>query len=59
MTALLFSSTQDFALIEDRSGIAGHTSLLPAFLKSRKGGAPGSTVPSWMTRTYQPVKPVR
>ncbi len=36
--------TQDFALIDDRSGIAGHTSLLPAFLKSRTGGYDGKGV---------------
>lgn len=36
--------TQDFALIEDRSGIAEHASLLPAFLKSRTGGYDGKGV---------------
>lgn len=36
--------TQDFALIDDRSGIAGHAALLPAFLKSRTGGYDGKGV---------------
>jgi 5-(carboxyamino)imidazole ribonucleotide synthase len=36
--------TQDFALIQDKSGIAGHPSLLPAFLKSRTGGYDGKGV---------------
>jgi 5-(carboxyamino)imidazole ribonucleotide synthase len=36
--------TQEFALIADRSGIAAHTALLPAFLKSRTGGYDGKGV---------------
>ena len=36
--------TQDFALIDDRSEIAGHAALLPAFLKSRTGGYDGKGV---------------
>lgn len=36
--------TQDFALIDDKSAIAGHASLLPAFLKSRTGGYDGKGV---------------
>ncbi len=36
--------TQDFALIEDKSRIAEHASLLPAFLKSRTGGYDGKGV---------------
>lgn len=36
--------TQDFALIEDKARIASHTSLLPAFLKSRTGGYDGKGV---------------
>jgi 5-(carboxyamino)imidazole ribonucleotide synthase len=36
--------TQDFALIEGRSGIAEHASLLPAVLKSRTGGYDGKGV---------------
>lgn len=36
--------TQDFALIDDRSGIATHATLLPAFLKSRTGGYDGKGV---------------
>ncbi len=36
--------TQDFALIDDRSGIAAHSALLPAFLKSRTGGYDGKGV---------------
>lgn len=36
--------TQQFALIEDKSHIARHASLLPAFLKSRTGGYDGKGV---------------
>ncbi|MFZ1689372.1 MAG: 5-(carboxyamino)imidazole ribonucleotide synthase [Flavobacteriales bacterium] len=36
--------TQDFALIADRSGIAQHVAVLPAFLKSRTGGYDGKGV---------------
>ena len=36
--------TQDFALIDDRSGIDTHAMLLPAFLKSRTGGYDGKGV---------------
>ncbi len=36
--------TQDFALIDDKAGIAQHASLLPAFLKSRTGGYDGKGV---------------
>ncbi len=36
--------TQDFALINDRSEIVAHASLLPAFLKSRTGGYDGKGV---------------
>ena len=36
--------TQDFTLLDDVSGIKEHTSLLPAFLKSRTGGYDGKGV---------------
>lgn len=36
--------TADFALITDRSGIAAHAQLLPAFLKTRTGGYDGKGV---------------
>lgn len=36
--------TMDFALIEDKSEITEHASLLPAFLKSRTGGYDGKGV---------------
>jgi 5-(carboxyamino)imidazole ribonucleotide synthase len=36
--------TQDFALIDNKAGIAEHASLLPAFLKSRTGGYDGKGV---------------
>lgn len=36
--------TEEFALLEDKSHVAEHTHLLPAFLKSRTGGYDGKGV---------------